>query len=741
MVLKRKINKRSQFTGAIFLLLFFAIMYRFYILQVVDASIYQEATERLYNKESILQAKRGTVYDRNGETLAKEATSYTAVAILSTKAPVYVKDPFVTAQKLAPILEMSVDQLYKLMTQEERYQVELRPGGWKLDRDKMQQIRELELPGVMFIEEPKRYYPNNDFASHVIGFMNHDGTPVMGLEASLDNYLQGEDGRIHFTKDGRGNPLPQGMKEKETPTHGKDVYLTLDERIQLYIEQAIDEAQEKYTPEKITVIAANPKTGEILGMSSRPSFNPNAYSDIENYVNHAVSSTFEPGSTFKIITLAAAVEEDIYNGEETYQSGSIRVPGGTINDHQPEGWGRISFLEGVQKSSNVAFTILGWDRMPREVFYHYINRFGFGEVTGIDLPGESRGRLNPSHSAREIDVATMTFGQGVSVTAIQQIAAVNAIANGGKLIKPYIIDRIEDSNTGKIIFQNEPHIVHDQVVSKETASKVADILETVVTVGTGRNFYIDGYHLAGKTGTAQKVGKDGKYIIGQHIHSFIGFAPKDNPQIALYVLVDAPTIPDYRLGGSVVASIYKSIMVNSLQYLSVVPQFEEVKIQMNTEQEINIPNFTGMSIMKARQAAELSKIEVIVLGEGAKVTNQYPGPEDKVLKSDRIYLIAGNILETTIPDFKGWSHREVRDWANMAKVELVTNGSGFVIDQSKEAGASLKKGQQINIELKPKHDKPKQEMEPRFFMDYEKGSEQDGEDTDIEKTEADGNID
>jgi len=707
----KKINRRSQFAGAIFLLLFFGIIYRFYIIQIVDASVYQEATSKVYNREKVLTANRGTIFDRNGETLAKEASSYTAVAILSKKAPVRVKDPLDAAKKLAPIVNMSVEDLHQLMSQEDRYQVELRPGGWKLNRESMQKIKELEIPGIMFIEEPKRYYPNNDFASHVIGFLNHDGKPVLGLEASLNEYLKGEDGFVEYTKDGKGNPLPQGMKGKEPPEHGKNVYLTLDERIQLYIEQALTEAEEMYHPEKITVIAAKPQTGEILGMSSRPSFDPNQYQSIENYVNHAVSSTFEPGSTFKIITLAAAIEEGIYNGNEKYLSGSKKVPGGTIRDHVRGGWGRISFLEGVQKSSNVAFTILGWERMPKDVFYHYIHRFGFGGLTGIDLPNEAKGRVKSPKNLPEIDRATMTFGQGVSVTAIQQVAAVNAIANGGKLLKPYIIDRIEDPSTGEVVLKNEPQVVYDQVVSKETSKQVADILETVVTDGTGQNFYIEGYQVAGKTGTAQKVGENGKYVHGKYIHSFIGFAPKDNPQIVLYVVVDSPKVSDYRLGGSVVAQIFKSVMQNTLQYLSVQPKVETVEIKEIKDESFALEDYRRKSIMNARDAAVVKGLQVFVFGEEANVTDQYPKPNSKVYKNDRVYLIAGEAKSIVIPDFTGWSMRDVRDWATIAKIKVNTIGSGYVFKQNLDPGETIPVGGTLKIELKPKYNnKPKAEV-------------------------------
>lgn len=701
---KRKMNKRSQLIGAVFLLLFIALAFRFYTLQVVEAAFYQEKAEVMYNQESTLKASRGSIYDRRGETLAREATSYTVVAILSPNVKNRVIDPFETAKALSPILDMSVNQLQELMSQNGRYQVELRPGGRQIKREKMQEIFALDLPGITFIEEPMRYYTNNDFASHVIGFLNRDGEPVMGLESDLDHLLRGEEGHIQFTKDRKGNRLPEGLKGITSPINGSDIYLTIDERIQLYVEQALDEAYSTYAPEKMTVVVSRPQTGEILAMSSRPSFNPNEYSNIENYVNHATSSTFEPGSTFKIVTLAAAIEEGKYNGEDTYQSGSYtKVPGNTIRDHVRGGWGRISFLEGVQKSSNVAFTILGWELLSKEVFYDYIYRFGFGSLTGIDLPNESKGFVKPPHTTYPIDVATMTFGQGVSVTAIQQVAAINAIANGGKLMKPYIIDRIEDSNTGDMILKNEP-VVRERVVSEKTAKEVADILESVVTDGTGKNYYLEGYSVAGKTGTAQKIGTNGRYIEGKYIHSFIGFAPKNDPELLVYVSVDAPKVEHYNMGGSVVAGIFKSIMQNSLQYLSVSPEIEEVMIRQETGQKNVLEDYTAMSIMTARQKAEAEGLEVFVFGDGSFVLEQSPVKQSIFFEKERLFLITSEIKQVTVPDFTGWSLREVRDWAGMAQVNIKTNGKGYVLNQNIDAGDVVKIGESITVDLQPKYE-------------------------------------
>ncbi|MDQ0164601.1 penicillin-binding protein 2B [Bacillus horti] len=717
-------NKRSQVTGAIFLLLFFALVFRFYELQIADAAFYEQRAEAMYNTEKVLPAKRGTIYDRNGETLATETTAYTVVAILSPSVKTRVEDVAGTASALAPYLNMSETDIQNLLSLEGRYQVELRPGGWKVDRETMKQIEALELQGITFREESKRTYPNQNFASHVLGFLNNDEEPVMGLESFMDESLKGEHGKISFKRDAESNRLPNGLESIVQPQNGDHIYLTLDERIQLYVEQALDKAQEEYNPEKMTVVVSRPDTGEILAMASRPSFNPNQYRDITNYMNHAITSTFEPGSTFKIITLAAAIEEGLYNGNETYLSGVYKLPGGEVPDHQRQGWGYISFLEGVQKSSNVAFTILGYERMQKEVFYKYIYDFGFGELTGIDLPNEKRGFVKSPHNIPPLDLANMTFGQGVTVTAIQQIAAINAIANGGTLLKPYIIDRVVDAEEGNLIQQNQREVVEEQIISKETAKEVAQILETVITDGTGKNFYLDGYAVAGKTGTAQKVGDDGRYVRNKHIHNFIGFAPMDNPELSVYVLVDAPEVEHYSYGGFVVSEIFKHIMQNSLQYLSIKPQIEEVSIQANEGKKASkVEAYTGVSLMAAKQRAEEDGYKVIVIGNGTSVQQQLPAAGAASYPNETLYLITNDSGESTVPDMSGWTLRNVKDWASIVGVELSVLGRGYVVTQSQQADSIIRSGDTMSIVLEPKFSSDSDE----FFEDELENTEGEGQ--------------
>lgn len=559
---------RTLALGLFLSALFLVLLVKIFMLQVVDAAWLQEKATHVWNRHVILRPERGKLYDRNGETLAYDAPAFTVVATLSEKDPNHVEDPVMTARRLAPVLGTSEAILYKQLTKD-AYQVELRQGGWKIDVEKAKAIQALELPGIHLMEETRRFYPNKTLAAHLLGYVDLEGNAKMGLELSMDEWLKGTEGKSRFVKDARGIPLPNGELEYVPAEDGADVYLTIDRNIQRFVEQALDRAQATYEPKRMVAIVSAPNTGEILAMAVRPGFDPNQYWKIENYNNYAVSYPFEPGSTFKIITLAAAIEEGMFRPDETYMSGTYWVKGSRIpvRDHNNgRGWGQITFLEGVQHSSNVLFAKLGVERLGQERLIQYIHRFGFAQKTGIELPGEVVGRV-PDGSGRlpVRDLAAISFGQAVSVTPIQQVAAVGAIANGGKMLPVTIIQRIEKD--GQVLRQFEPP-AGEQVIRPETSRMVREILESVVSDGSGHAAYLEGYRVAGKTGTAQKFDeRTGKLIEGEYIASFIGFAPADQPVILIYVAVDAPKGGYY--GSTVAAPIFQEIMRNTLHYLQV----------------------------------------------------------------------------------------------------------------------------------------------------------------------------
>lgn len=732
---KRRVNWRILLIALCIIVGFSGLSFRVWWLQSVEAAKIMEYARSQWDWQKTLKPKRGAIMDRNGEILAYEGKAYTVNARLRPlheKDEDYVKDPYYTATTLAKILDAPVDVLYKYLTKPDSKVVLLGRWGNKITEEQKlaieqakypklpsgEQVKVDQLPGIYLTETTRRFYPNNSFAAHVLGYLDFEDKPKMGLELQLDDVLRGEMGEMAVLTDGAGYLLPDGEQSYKPAEDGYNVYLTIDRQIQDYVEQALDDIEKKYKPQGMTVIVSDPQTGEILAMGNRPQFNPNKYYEgITNYTNHAVTSMFEPGSTFKIITLAAAIEEGQFHPNEEYQSGTYTIKGQTpIRDHNNgQGWGRISFLEGVQRSSNVVFVKLGYERLKLEKLKAYFEKFGIGSVTGIELPYEKKGNISNLENPRSPrDWAVTTFGQGVTVTAIQQVAAVGAIANGGELLKPRIIKEMRDPLTGAVVQRSQREVVR-RVVSEATAKQTRDILETVVTSeeGTGKAYRIDGYHVAGKTGTAQKY-EGNKIKEGHYIASFIGFAPKDDPRLLVYVVVDDPQTDEWygNWGRLMVAPIFKSVMERSLQYLQQQPdlqtQAEETRSESKDRQapsvkpveELTLAKFEGMSTTAAQLRAEQDGLQATVVGTGTKIVEQHPAPYEKVAPGQKVVLITDRVEGTQMPDFTGKSLRDVMEFGSLMNLQVRAVGTGYVIQQSIKPGTELSGGEMLIVTLK-----------------------------------------
>lgn len=730
---KRRVNWRILLFALCVIIGFSSLSMRLWWLQTVEAAKIMDYARSQWDWEKTLKPKRGAIMDRNGEILAYEGKAYTVNARLkpmNEKDQDYVKDPYYTATTLSRILNAPMDYLLKRLTTSQSNVIELGSWGQKITEEQKklieeaqypklpsgEQVKTNQLPGIYLTEATRRFYPNNSFAAHVLGYIDLYDNPKMGLELQLDEELRGEKGEMAIMTDGAGYQLPDGEHKYKPAEDGKNVYLTIDRQIQDYVEQALDVAEKEFKPKGLMVVVSDPQTGEILAMGNRPQFNPNTYyKGITNFTNHAVTSMFEPGSTFKIITLAAAIEEGMFNPNEDYQSGTYTIKGQKpIRDHNNgRGWGKISFLKGVQRSSNVVFVILGYERLKLEKLKAYFEKFGIGSLTGIELPYEKRGNIaNLENPRSPRDWAVTTFGQGVTVTAIQQIAAVGAIANGGELLKPHIIKEMRDPHTGAVVHRTGREVVR-RVVSTATAKQTRDILETVVEDpdGTGKAYRIPGYSVAGKTGTAQKY-EGNKILEGHYIASFIGFAPKDNPRLLVYVVVDDPNTSDYTTYSSkIVAPIFKSVMERSLQYLQQQPDLQSAsggdKKQAAAQQtalppvkELTLPKFIDMATTTAQLRAKQDELEVTVVGTGTKIVEQYPAPYTKVVSGQKITLITDRVEGTQMPDLTGKSLRDVMEFASILHMNVNATGVGFVDSQSIKAGTSLKGGETLLVTLK-----------------------------------------
>ena len=671
-----------------------------------------EASEAKYTRTINILAKRGTIYDANGLPLAQDIPSYTLVAVLDKKkvradkdkTPMYVVDPVMTAEKLAPILRMSKAEVLAVLSKDKK-QVEFGSKGRALTIEQKEEINALDLPGIEFIEGKRRFYPNGSLAAHTIGFSQltdderaeSQSEGKMGIEQSLNDELAEKNGVEVYQRGSFGVMLKDSEKTIEAED-GKNIYLTLDQKIQVFLEDAIDAVVKDYKPEEVIGIVADPKTGKILAMSSNPTFDLNER-NVKNYVNTPIGYAFEPGSTMKIFTLAAAIEEGVWNPNLTYQSGRIKVGPSVISDHNGGlGWGKISFLEGVQRSSNVLFVNIGDKYLGYDKFRTYLDKFGFNQKVGIELPGEASGSILYTY---EVEKATTTFGQGTSITPLQQIQAATAIANGGKMMKPYIVERIEDAATGEVIKQAEPKIVGTPV-SKKTAAEVRKILRTSVTseAGTARNYDIEGYEVSGKTGTAQLPAKGGGYLTGwnNYFFSFLGMIPADNPELLVYVAVKQPKLnaAKYESGSVPVSRIFNRVVTNTLQYMNVQPNEEKVSV---TKYETKAPTFTNRSVEGAKNIAKAKNISAYVVGNGDKVITQYPEAGSTIGIKEKVMLFTDG--DMTMPDLTGWSMREIMNVSSLLHLNVIFDGEGYAYDQTILAGRTLDKdGNDLMVHLK-----------------------------------------
>ncbi|AJI17106.1 PASTA domain protein [Bacillus pseudomycoides] len=693
-----------------FLLLFLLLLARFFYIQAtgtVHGQDLKKLAQDKHNKNGVLEANRGTIYDQNGHVLAQDANSYRIVAKLKGEKP--VKDKEDAAKKIAGVLGTGEDEILATLNKD-KSQVEFGALGKNLTKEKKEQLASLKIPGISFVTEKARVYPNGDFASYVLGYAKPDDKGVakgkFGLEESLDKYLRASNGSVAYTGDRNGVSLDGGKQNVKPPKNGENVYLTIDQRIQGFLEDAMKAADQHYEPSMLIGLVADPKTGKILGMSSRPSYDPNK-GDIQYYHNDPIANAYEPGSTMKIFTLAAAINEGVYNGQEYYQSGTYPVGNRKIKDHNGgAGWGSITFDEGVERSSNVAFAILGDQKLGPDRFRQYIHKFGLDEKTGIDLPGEGK---NTIVFDQQIQQVTTAFGQGSTVTPMQLVQAATAIANGGKMMKPYAIDRIVDPLTNKVELEHKPEEV-GQPVTKETAEQVRQLLERVVTSpkGTGNAYKIDGYSVGGKTGTAQIPDGKGGYMTGKenYIFSFLGMAPMDDPQLIVYFAIKQPKLKDNEYGAQPLAEMFKSVTKNSLEYLKIKPNQVKDSKKYVKEQQAVVPEVTGKTMEEAKATLEKAQFRPIIVGEG-KVKQQVPKATEKTLKGDRVFLVGDKPL---MPNIQGWALRDVMNLAKTLNLNLKPSGTGYVTEQSVAEGTPLQAGTELAVTLVPPLE-PQQEAE------------------------------
>lgn len=632
----KKIDSRIKVTFLIIILLFIFIVLRVFYIQVFDYQKLSSLASDLWSRDLPIEANRGLILDRNGAVLADNLTTTSLVLI-----PNQIKDKDDTSQKLADILGVTKEEMDKHVKKETSIE-RVHPEGRRLSYEIADQINELELPGVYLVKESKRYYPYGTTLSHVLGYVGIDNQGLSGLELEYDEYLTGEAGAIKYFSDAKGNKLNLSDVYLE-PTDGMNIQLTIDYNIQMSLERELDNAVKAFNPDMALAIVMDPNTGEILGMSSRPNYDPNNYLDYDMETlsrNLPIWASYEPGSTFKISTFAAALEENLIDMENDhfYDSGSVIVSGARIGCWKAGGHGDQTYLQVLQNSCNPGFVKLG-QMLGKERLFSYLDLFGFGEKTGIDLNGEGEGIIFPLDQVGDLELSTTAFGQGVSVTPIQQVTAVSSIVNGGNLYQPYIVKSFMEPETNSVIQTNEPKLVR-KTISEETSSKMRYALETVVALGGGKAAYIDGYRVGGKTGTAQKV-ENGRYLVNNYIMSFMAVVPANDPQAVLYIAIDNPKNTAL-LSSYTTTPIARRILLDIIEALDIPKQEGQLIKDYTWEDKVyyEVPNVVGKTVKDAKK--ELTNFQIEYVGTGEYVVHQSPASGERAPQDSTIVLLLGD---------------------------------------------------------------------------------------------------
>jgi len=712
-----KLPKRVFFVFFLCMIILFA---RFCFLSLspeVNGHNIQKFAKNRNTVSKTLKATRGTIYDISNNVLAQNVTSYTLIAYLDKSRKTgskidYVKDIDKTASALSSILEVDSEDIKNRLSKgikDKKYQIELGASFKNITELKKGEIENLNLPGIDFIHNYKRYYPNGDFASYILGYAktnekkDKEGNLVseiegeLGIEAKYDNLLKGTDGYLQYQQDRLGYKIPDTAETRIEPINGSDIYLTLDSGIQRFAETEVKAIEEKYHPEWSIISVMDAKTGDILASSSTPSFNPNTR-DVQNYENLLVSNAFEPGSTMKIYTYMCAIEKGTYDGNATFRSGAIEVADATIKDWNNVGWGTINFDKGFEYSSNVGVSNIMNRFIDKNDLRDCLNKYGFGKNTGVDIARENSGKLGFKYP---VEVANAGFGQGINTTVIQHLKALTIISNNGKALTPHVVSKIVNTNTGKTTYKRKIE-ESEQIVSTNTVNKMKDLMYNVVNspdpLATGKRYQIEGFDIIGKTGTAQIASPRGGYLTGDsnYIYSFAGMYPKDNPEIIIYAAVKRPSV-----GATVVVSDgVNNIMKNIAKYKNM---FTGSSLNSSSVVSLELDSYVNKKTEDIKGMLEANKITPIIIGGGDKIINQYPSKGDKVLSYDRVILIT-NGDKNKMPDLNGYSRSEAIYLMKALNYKFEIDGYGYVTSQSIEKGKDVLENDIVKITLSEKYE-------------------------------------
>ncbi|KJS16090.1 MAG: stage V sporulation protein D [Peptococcaceae bacterium BRH_c4b] len=689
-------------------LLFVILLGRLSWLQLVKGEELSQMASGIRVKDEVLKPVRGTIYDRNRNELV------TSVPVNSVIAdPSIIGDPAKEAARIAPLLDMKTGEIMKKLTSKGQY-VLLKNN---VDADTTDSLKKLGINGLFFEEKSRRSFRQPGMAAHMLGFVGLDNEGLNGLEKSFDKELRGVTGTLLIETDAQGRQLPQTVSRRIPPVPGSDLVLTMDQSIQFFVERELDRVVQENSPSRAVIMVADPKTGEILAMGTRPTFDPENWNKYPQSIwdkNPATLYNYEPGSTFKIITAAAALEEGVVKETDRfYDPGYIQVKGGKIYCWDRSGHGAESFAEGVANSCNPVYIQVGL-KIGREKLYRYINGFGFGQSTGIDLPWEEKGVVKTKEKVTELDLATISIGQSVSVTPVQMLRALCAVANGGRLMQLHLVKSVNSSD-GKVVKYFEPESDR-QVISEATSRQLSKLLQKVVLEGTGKSAFVEGYRVAGKTGTAQ-VPEHGGYAQGRYVASFAGFAPADDPRIAVLVMVAEPKGGKY-YGSEVAAPAFQAVARDTLRYLRV-PEDPALPVPKDYIKETNpapvpvastkrvVPNVVGFPLDDALQALKTAGFYGRLEGKQGSVSEQKP-PGGTILDRGGTVLIKVSPASTTglkdqvvVPDLRGMTVKKAGMLLEEVGLNLNPYGSGLAARQSPAPGTKLSRNSTVIVEFVP----------------------------------------
>lgn len=703
---REMLNKNKNATAKIFTLIFFLFIFVL-ILRLgylcltgkVDGINLKSFANKRNTKKETLYALRGNIYDVNGDVLAQTINSYTIIAYLDesrsndSKVPLHVVNKEDTAEKLATVLDMSKEQILERLNKK-AYQVEFGSKGKGLTELQKEAIENLNLSGIDFITTHKRYYPNNNFLSYIIGYTSSDENGnmkgLMGIEKQYDEKMTGTNGFVKYQKDLNGYKFPNSNEIRKEKIDGNDVYLTIDSNVQMSLETAINKAQNESSANWIVAVVADAKTGKILGSATSPSFNPNT-KDIKNYLNPLVSYTYEPGSVMKTYSYMAALENnptwDPYN--TNCETGPYEIGDDTVRDWNKTGWGLIPYSRGYTLSSNTCVANMIKNYLSKQKLMDYYKKLGFGQKTNIDLPNEYTGKVKFKY---DVEVVNAGFGQGITTTPIQQIKALTAISNNGVILNPYIVSKTVNSSTKEVTYKAAVK-EGEKVASTETINKIKDLMYRVVNSDssetTGSKYKMDGYDLIGKTGTAQIANpRTGKYYDGKYdyITSFSGMYPKDDPKVILYVAFQRS------YNSNVLPQTVQTIVRDTAKYLGIFEEAPEINKEVTTYKLGSYKNKTTESVKQSLDALGAS---YVIFGDGNKVISQYPNKNSKVSTKDKVFIFTNGTI--TMPDLTNYSVKEADVVLSKLGIKHTINASGYIGYQSISAGTVINSDTEVTL--------------------------------------------